>query len=357
MPDDPERRTSGPARPGFAEAPAKFDQPRVIEMPAAPRPVNLDADYGDNPHRDEIPTRNLAAAFTKEDAMARSGNFVIPFGLPGSGKTTFLAALFQMLSESPALRSQIIVPERNKVANYAGQAMLTQWTSMFRKGRFMGATQRGDFNIRDIEYKIEPLRGQSTSLTFSVVEVSGEDLARVIATDAAQPKLPAAVEAVFTNTRIKPLIVLVLHPNRSDNDLLFDNLFVQLRRLMGPRMNNVSLLAIIANPRLALHRLKEARPELAGHQEMTPELADLYLRQFARKTYAVFNTWPKKKRGILPFYVGSIEIVPDGEDEYERIAEIDDTHVKMIFRFIYRQFTGKRLGQMWYQRLLRSLND
>ncbi len=355
MPDEEPKNGNGKA-PGFSEASATYGGIRG-EPPIKARPVDYRTDFGDNPHKDERPTISHVSAFTKAEALSRSGNFLVPFGLPGSGKTTFLASLFKLLDESSGLETEIIIPERNKIANYAGQALITKWTERWKHGRFLGATPGGDDNIRDIEYKVMPQRGQKTQLTFSVVEVSGEDLKRVIATEHSEPRLPDAIQGIFQNPRIRPIIALIVHPNMADNDVMFDNLFVQLRRIMGPRLKTVKLMVVVANPPLALARMKQQYPEYSGHQTMTPDIAKLYLKLFAKKTYSILQSWPKQRRAVLPFYVGEVELVSEGDQTYERVKRFDEAHIKLIFRWLYFQFTGKMLGATWWQRLLSGMKE
>ena len=80
-----------------------------------------------DPFADLVGSGGSDAAFSKADADSRTGNFVVPFGLHLSGKTTFLAALFKYIDEHENLTSRIVIPKRGKVRNYAGQAMLNQW--------------------------------------------------------------------------------------------------------------------------------------------------------------------------------------------------------------------------------------
>lgn len=294
-------------------------------------------------------------SFTPEHAGDKTGPVIVPFGLPGSGKSTFLATLFKLLSEARALQSEVIVPDRDNVANYAGQAMLNEWNDLLTTGRFVRPTNTGDQHIRDVEMQVTPLRGTRRPLRFSIVEVAGEDLRQVIVEEDRQPSLPAAVEALFDNRAARPMLILMVHPERSANDKMFDNLMVYLRQLMEPgRMADMPMLILIPNPRRALADLHERRPDLRMQNELSPELCPEYLKEFAPRTSAIFSRWPKKRRGIMPYYVGTI-----GRSEregVERIMTYDDRHARQVFKWIYFQFTGRKLGHSWYTPLLKLLD-
>jgi len=297
------------------------------------------------------------AAFTAKDASTRRGNFVVPFGLPGSGKTTFLATLFKYIDESPNLTSQILISERRGVPNYAGQAMLNQWQKVFNSGRFLGATQVGADAVRELAYEVVPLIGQKTRLGFNVIEVSGEDLVDVVAREGSNPKLPSALEALFKNANVRTMIVLVVHPNQLENDLLFNNLFIWLNRNVKHRMPTFSLAVLISNPNLALKHLQKKRPDMIGQDKLSGNISKVYLQEFAPKTFSIYNSWEKNKRAIVPFYVGDIKTVVDEGESYDQITRFDKANAAHVFAWIYKQFTGKKLGQTFLQRLVRKMSS
>lgn len=347
----PERDRDPPRGDGFEEEQAEFMRGRPIDVP---RPV---FDDDDDPFDELVGGAHLDAAFTAEDAKQRKGNYIIPFGLTSSGKTTFLASLFKYIDESPLLDSQIVIPERRKVPNYAGQAMLNKWQEVFNTGRFLGPSQVGDIGIRELTYEVQPNKGQRTKLIFNVIEVAGEDLEKVIAKEGLDPRLPAAIEAVFLNKNIRPVIVLVVHPNQIENDLLFGNLMSWLNRNVKHRIKTFSLAVIVANPDLALHRLHKRRPDTVGQTRLDGKLAVMYLQIFAPRTFAIFNGWTKAKRAISPFYVGEIEQLERGQDALERIVDFDRRNASQVFGWVYRQFTGRKLGHSWLKRIFRNINE
>jgi hypothetical protein len=344
---------------GMAERPISFDAKRSYGGPARPPKLpdeDLSSPEDVDPYEDGLVGRgNVASAFTEADAKTRTGNYIIPFGLPGSGKTTMLASLFKYIDESPLLNSEIVIPERKKVPNYAGQAMLNDWQRIFNSGRFLGATEVGDLGIRELTYKVQPNKGQRTTLDFSVIEVSGEDLVKVIADTGRDPKLPGAIATLFTNPRVRPVIVLVVHPNQLENDLLFNNLHAWLRRNVKARMSSFSLAVVIANPDLALSRLHNRRPDTAGQDTLGGKMSMVYLQEFAPKTYAIFNGWEKSKRAISPFYVGDIKSTETQDEVLERIVRFEDRNASQIFAWAYHQFTGRKLGRTRIQQWVKKL--
>ena len=309
-----------------------------------------------DPFEDLVGSGGSEAAFKETDARGRKGNFVVPFGLPGSGKTTFLASLFKYIDESENLTSRIVVPARGKVRHYAGQAMLNQWQKVFNTGRFPGATPVGGDAIRGLAYEVTPSKGQRTRLGFSVVEVSGEDLVRVVAREGSDPRLPDAVAALFRNANVRTMIVLVVHPNQLDNDPLFNNLFIWLNENVSRRLKTFSLAVLIANPDLALQRLHKRRPDTQGHEKLSGNILKLYLKEFAPKTHSMYNSWPKRRRAILPFRVGEIETRREGGETRERITRFNKRNSVQFFAWMYHQFTGRKLGPGFIRRLIRWLN-
>lgn len=349
---------------GFSEAQTGFlgrDRPnrsKLGEMPDSSRksPPTVKEEF--DPFADLVGSgKSEEAAFTADDARQRKGNYVIPFGLRGSGKTTLFASLFKFIDESPLLSSKLVVPERHNVPNYAGQAMLNNWQKIFNSGRFLGATEIGDDAIRELSYEVTPLKGQRTRLFFNVVEVSGEDLEKVVAKEGSDPRLPKSIEALLKNKNVRPLILLVVHPEQPNNDLLFHNLFVWLDRNVGSKKGLLSLGIVIANPDRALHHLHRRVPSTTGQEKLEGRLLLTYLKEFAPKTFAAYNTWEKKKRWILPLYVGKIEEFGSGEDAYEKIIRFDKRNASQLFAWLYLQFTGKRLGATFIQRIFRKLNS
>ena len=349
---------------GMHEAPAPFISPvpqqNLNDTAESYVPIDYDHDFG-NVSQDEDRARRTynINTFTPEHAEDKNGPVIIPFGMQGSGKTTFLATLFKLMSEAPALRSEVIVPERDSVANFSGQAMLNEWNDLLSNGSFVNPTNTGEENIRDIEIQVTPLRGQRTPLRFSIVEVSGEDLYKVVVTEDHQPSLPKAVELLFTQRKIRPMLILMVHPERRENDKMFENLLLYLRQIMDTgRMDDMPLLVLIPNPARAMAELRSQRPDLQVHKELTPELCPEYLREFAPRTSAIFSRWPKKRRGIMPYYVGTIAKSANNTQETRlKITTYDDTHAKQVFKWIYKQFTGKELGQSWYSSFMKLFND
>ncbi|MCY4306497.1 MAG: hypothetical protein OXC62_17230 [Aestuariivita sp.] len=309
-----------------------------------------------DPFGDLVGSGSSDAAFTPEDAHNRKGNFIIPFGLPGSGKTTFLASLFKYIDESEKFDSRIVIPKRGKVLNYAGQAMLNQWQKIFNAGRFLGATPVGADALRELAYEVTPLRGQKTRLRFNVVEVSGEDLVRIVAKEGGKPRLPDVIATLFKKSSIRTMIVLVIHPNQPDNDLLFNNLFIWLNSNIGHYSRTFSLAVLIANPDLALQHLHKRRPDTQGYTRLSGNILKIYLKEFTPKTHAIYQSWSKKKRAILPFRVGEIETRQENGETYERILRFDPQNAAQFFTWIYRQFTGRKLGPRLISRVIRWLN-
>lgn len=345
---------------GFEDGAARFE-PKVEEAytSASDDEEFEEVKYGDDlfttEHDAATDRADRDLAFSVEYARTKTGPVIIPFGLQGSGKSTFLATLFKALAEAGGLKSEVQIPEHNDIARYSGQVMLNEWNELLTKGRFVEATNVGDENIREVEICVTPLRGQRTPLTLSVLEVSGEDLRQVVVEEERSPRLPEAMRVLFAESRAQPMLVLLVHPEKSGNDTMFDNLFLYLRHINTEHpVETMPLLVLIPNPMLALAELQRRKPEFRMNAELTPELCPEYLKIFAPRTYAIFSRWPKKKRGIMPYHVGRIE--RSTKTGFERIGSYDDEHAKAAFRWIYKQYTGKELGQSWWTKMMRFLD-
>ncbi len=310
-----------------------------------------------NPFDELVGTGVREPAFTGEDARKRQGNFLVPFGVTGSGKTTFLASLFKYINQAENLSGDIQFPEQGKVRNYAGQSMLNRWDEIFSsRGRFLRATPIGNDAVRELAYEVTPTKGQKTKLRFSVVEVSGEDLKRVVAREGKNPRLPDAIEAIFKNTNLRTMIVLVVHPETMENDLLFKNLFTWLNQNVGSRLKTFSLAILIANPDLALTHLKARRADAEEIESLTGPICKVYLKEFVPNTYAVYCAWNKNRRAIISFNIGQIERSDGDDGEFVRIIRFDMKSSAKLFGWIYWQFTGRRLGATWWQRFIQKMH-
>lgn len=363
---------NGECNEGFEDAAAVLPhKPKAV----TPAPLAPESEPSNEPpaENDETPAKKHLMnervgqgppdlAFTAEHVHKITNgnyNYVIPFGLPGSGKTTFLASFFKYINESQYLDSEIVSTIRGEVqtsADFAGQAMINNWQRLFDLGDFLGSTEVGELGIRKLSYKVTPNIGQKTPFTFSVIEVSGEDLVKVIADVGRVPKLPKAIEAVFKNKCIRTSIVLVIHPNKLENDELFHNLYQWLKsNLDAHRLNNFSLVIMIANPTLAREILLQKRPDTEDQDE--DEWPFIYLKEYTPMTYAIYNGWAKTKRVISLFKVGDIKPIETKDGPIDRIDSFDSRSAYKVFEWMYHQFTGKELGRTKFQKIIKWLGE
>jgi len=309
----------------------------TIEMPDV-------IQIGDGP----IPERRRSRLLS-EDISKKSGNYIFTFGFPGSGKTTFHSFLIRYLMEEGPFNTTFINQNSEGHVDYDINRMVSSWQSEWREGRFPRATPVGEEQIRELSFKVVPLRGVRTPLEFTILEVSGEMLQTVMPTENNDPMLSRILRELLSNQNINLMLILLINPDVHDNDTLFLNFMNYMDTNLGFDIREKAILGVvISKPVEALKTLKELRSGYDGVAELRGEYCEDYVETFARSTYRSWHAWPNpKKKMISRLFIG--DVVFDGSEP--RLFRPHYGSVERIFDWVYFQFTERKLGPTLFQRI------
>jgi hypothetical protein len=350
------------------EKPSKYDRPAgtLGDTPTVPEtpirsPIPSKAvEAPQDAFTDFVPNQAPVPTFTAEDAKDRQGNYVLSFGLAGSGKSTFHSSLLRHLEQGGEFTSKVKPVFRDGKPDAQTRHLLNSWRETWKTGRFVRSTPNLESAIREISYNVTPNKGVKTPLDFNLIEVSGELLRRVEGRGNSSAMLPDAIHYLFDNPRINLLLIVLIHPDTPSNDLLLVNLLDLIEEHFPHRRATMSLGIVIANPEKSLEQLKRVTggedSQFAHESKLEGELVFDYLQQMAPGIFTVYKTWPAKKRMITPLSLGAIGHRQSEGDETEPYLKYHDpTDIGKIFKWMYKQFIGKDLGPTWFGRLLISL--
>lgn len=313
-----------------------------------------------------VPNMAAAATFTAEEAQAREGDYVLSLGLAGSGKSTFHSFLLRYIEQSGSLNHEMRIPRlRNGDEDHQTRLLLNQWRSTWNRGAFVSATAATESAIREIRYQVTPVHGVKAQLNFGLVEVAGELLKQVQGGRTGKQSLPEAVHHLIANPKVNLMVLMMVHPDTPDNDLLLTNFIDYLDQRFPGRRDHISLGIIIANPDRALEQLVNrtgGRGEggvsspFSHYQRLEDDAVFDYMKVMSPGVLSKWRAWEPKKRMITPLRLGDIETFQDDQgNETIRLTKPDYTHIGKIFDWMYFHFTGKRRGPTWFQRLIRDL--
>ena len=278
------------------------------------------------------------------------GNYLMSFGFPGSGKTTFQWMLMNYIMNEGPFRTEISVPDGPNGPDWEGRRIINEWKSQWISGAFPEATQSSESDIREIAVHTATSSGKKMAVDFSFLEVSGELLQLAMPAPGHDPHLVPTLHAYFSNPRLKFTLMLMLHPDVEENDLLFPSFISFLDREFPGLKDRMSLGVIISKPEASLAKLREFG-DTTGRQyfgNFDEEALEAYLNRFCGETFEIWNNWPAQNKILLsPLYLGDI-----GERQGAPILEQPDFHhIEQIFLWLFEQFTGKRPGLTFWQKL------
>ncbi|KAA6182746.1 GTP-binding protein [Thiohalocapsa marina] len=290
-----------------------------------------------------------------ESLHEKAGNYVLTFGFPGSGKTTFHSFLVRYLMEEGPFRSEFVTKNDFGEVDYDINRMVTNWKSEWRSGRFPAPTPVGEEHIRELRFDVTPLQGVRIPLQFNLLEVSGETLKEVLPTEHRDPVLARVLFELLSNEKIKFIIILLLNPAVHDNDDLFVNFLSYMdTNLPFNIRQRASLGIVVSKPGEALKTLKDLRQGYSHVAELRGKHTEDFVESFAKSTYRIWYDWPDpKKKMISRLYLGEIEDIKG----QKRLVRPDYQSIEGIFDWMYQQFTGKTLGPTWYQKIARLFHS
>lgn len=289
-----------------------------------------------------------------EDIKARSGNYIFSFGYPGSGKTTFQWFLMDYLMNVGDFQTKVMVHDTSDGSEWEGRRIINDWKKLWIERRFPASTKSGEEDIREVRCRVTPRTGQTRPLDFSFLEISGELLRMVMPQEHNRPNLVPTLAAYLSNTKMKFILVLMLHPDVEDNDTLFASFITYLDKNFPNLRERMSLAVVISKPDESLERLRRygSVNQRVNYDEFDEEAVEDYVNRFCPETYQIWQNWPDSSKTLLsPLYLGKLKVI-EGE---QRIVDPDHKHIESIFDWIYEQFNGVRLGKLWWQKLIDRL--
>lgn len=308
-----------------------------------------------------IPNIAATTTFTAEDAQSRDGNYVLSLGLGGSGKSTFHSFLLRFIEQSGKLEYEMKIPQlRSGEEDHQTRNLINQWRAKWSRGEFVAPTATSEAAIREIKYSVVPTWGVKSVLDFGMIEVSGELLRQVQGGRTGRQSLPEAVHHLIANPHVNLVVLMMVHPDTPNNDILLTNFIDYVNQHFPERQRQISLGVIIANPDRALEQMiartgGENSSPFAHYQRLEDQAVIDYMKTMAPGIMAKWNAWPEKDRMLVPLRLGDIEVVSQEEQDgavISRLISPDFTDVEKIFDWLYHKFTGKRRGPTLIQRIL-----
>ncbi len=344
----------------MAESPFHSGAPRdpAVETPKVAAPEPLRALRDDLPPRgrslgveDEGPLPEAwQSPLLSEDIGAKTGNYILSFGFPGSGKTTLHSFLLRYLMTAGPYKTEPMQRRSSSGVDYEVNRIVTEWMGQWQGGRFPEATATGEHEIRELAFEVQPLKGVRMPLEFSILEISGEMMQTVIPRKNQNPNLSRIIRELVGNHRIRLIILLIVHPEVHENDVLFTNFMTYLDANLGFDIRSRARLGIvISDPVKALDYLKRYKPDYQHLAELRGDHVEEFVQHFAPSTYRIYREWPNPRHKMITrLYIGQV----DEWDGGVRLVRPDYTSISKIFDWIYFQFNGRYPGMTRLQRMM-----
>lgn len=253
--------------------------------------------------------------------------------------------------------TEVSVPTNATGQDWDGIRVINLWRKQWIEGRFPEATPTGEEDIREINCRVEPLEGERTPLNFGFLEVSGELQRSVMPGETRNPNLIRTLRGYLENENLKMVLMLLMSPEVEENDVLFSNFITFLDVNFPGARERMSLGVIISKPEDSLERLKlfgGATTDVSFGAELRGARVEDYVETFAPSTYRIWDQWPSENRKMLAsLHLG--EIINEGTERRLTAPEFED--ISRIFAWLYTQFTGRKLGPRFFERLLRWIKQ
>ena len=305
------------------------------------------------------PIRQGVEAETAGHARSGAGHVVLTFGFPGSGKTTLYSALMRYAMEVGPFN--VTIGHANVTddgPSYDTNRLLDQWRREWRSGRFPKSTPVGENEIKELNFRIQPIQGRKDPLDFSFIEVSGEDLKTVIPGQTRNPTLTRVIEEILRNDKCRLSLMVVAHPDVHENDDLFFNFLDYVERTLGigDIRKRASLALVVADPDRALETLKSRRDKYDDLRELKGEAVEAFIAEMMPQTYRAYRNWPggAKRRVMTRLYLGRVE--PDGEGE-PILRTYSSRSSQLLFNWMFKMFKGYEPGLTAWQRFRRWIRS
>ncbi|MDE2789179.1 MAG: hypothetical protein OXI81_01980 [Paracoccaceae bacterium] len=259
-----------------------------------------------------------------------------------------------LMNEGP-FSPEIEVPDRANGPDWEGREIINLWKGQWIEGRFPDRNPAAEGDVREVAVRARTTSGKKLEVNFSFLEASGELLKKVRPTSDKAPELIPLLRAYFENPRLKFVVMLMLSPDKEENDQLFASFMAYLDNCFPELRDRMSLGVIVTKPEESLKRLREfgAPDGNRGFQELDEEALLAYVNRFCGETYQIWESWPQPKKTMLsPLYLGEIDMI-EGEP---RLVKPDFHHIGEIFCWLFEQFTTKRPGPTLWERITGELD-
>lgn len=331
-----------------------------------PPPIPSTKDLGTS-SRKPIQSQNEPAATLKpkarrgalrDDAIEdKQGNYIISFGRAGCGKTTFQSYLLYYLTHSDAFNSSLVIAPEDTATGWDAQRIYNNWMAKWQIGQFPDATAASEDAIRELTVAATPRVGSCARLTLSFLEIAGELMERILPTDQKDPELSTTLVRYLQNERINFTILLFIEPTTADkDDVLFDNLFTYLKVNFPHLVSSMSLGVVISKPEASLEIFKQRFPGFSHYATLKGDLCEDYIERMTPRLFQTLNAWDRPDQvQIMTMSLGDVE--PDEHGKTSYVARKDFHDIEKIFAWLYKQFTGERLGLKWWQQWYKWIRE
>lgn len=287
----------------------------------------------------------------EEITNRKGGNFLLSFGFPGSGKTTFQWMLMNYLMNHGPFHPDIQVRKGVDGPDWEGVRIINQWKKDWITGKLPDSNPSAESDIREVEVRVKTTSGKKLQLDFSFLEVSGELLEMVLPEEGQAPQLSEILEAYLRNPHLKFTLLLMLHPDVEENDELFPTFIKVLDHEFPGIRERMSLGIIVSKPEASIERLNVygSTDGQRGYRKFDEEALHDYLNRFCGQTYQIMENWPGRTKTLLaPLYIGNT--IENGGQDF--LNKPDFRHIEQIFHWLFEEFTGKRPGPTLWQRII-----
>ena len=273
------------------------------------------------------------------DLSKRTGNYILSVGLPESGKTVLQSFMTFYMDTAGTLTSSLDNGEEDGSINHRAQAIRTDWLESWKLGQFPKATEVGEDKIREIRLNVSNNENKKQKFNLSFLEVSGEDFKNVVPTRDNIPKLFDRLSGYLQNKKIKLNLVFVLTPQNArrpedpSSDALFINFLDFIRNEIKVNDKDFSLILVLPNTKeiFGASDWEKARKDKRFYERI---MKDYIFKNFPA-TYKTYDRWTKRKRAIMSFYIGDVEV--------GQLIKPDFSDVKSFIHLNYKMFTGDEL--------------
>lgn len=360
--DDPRRPTFGPDKydrpPPDDPGPFPLYTPSEAledEAPDTDRSERVDRrPYSGDPSLRPVNELNrpLGPALHRPAEPIQSGCYIFTVGKQGSGKSTLQSHLLRYLFEGEEYHTQ---PDGDDTyTSSVFHKLFPLWNEDWRNGWFPKATDVG--RPVKLRFEVKPtIRKSLPLLKFGFWEVSGEDFQVLTHPSEQVPALLPSLDAFLSDPNNKIVFLFVCQGNDMDKD---DFLFAQFLRYIKLRLKRnyaqCSAALIFADPETCQRRLQMilGQQQVGGALDITTALD-----KFTRQTRGLLNVL-EDRATITTFSVGRLKEGTDREGRPAKQIEAPDFEdSRILFDWIYEQFTGRLPGPDPFIRFIRWLND